>query len=127
MTPTITAAEYRRTKAPRRPKFGNVKTVVDGITFASKLEAKRYGELKLMLRSGDIDTLELQPRLDLHFNGVKICTYVADFRYRERPSLLVVVEDVKGKETREFKNKWKHAQQEYKFWSFRLYPPKRAA
>jgi hypothetical protein len=71
-----------------------VKTIVDGITFASKKEAKRYTELKLLERAGEISRLELQPRYDITINGVKICTYVADFRYFSKAKL--VVEDCKG-------------------------------
>jgi hypothetical protein len=70
---------------------------VDGITFASKAEARRYMELKDLERRGYIGNLELQPRYPLIVNGVKCADFVADFRYR---SLGVgpreVVEDVKG-------------------------------
>jgi hypothetical protein len=78
-------------------KFKAVKTVLDGITFASKKEAKRYTELKLLERAGEISRLELQPRYDIIINGVKVCTYVADFSYFDKSSR--VVEDVKGMKT----------------------------
>ena len=41
-------------------KYGNKKTIVDGFGFDSKLEAKRYNELKMLLRSGVITDLTLQ-------------------------------------------------------------------
>lgn len=81
-------------------KFRNVKTVVDGKTFASKAEATRYVYLKALLRVGEIESLELQPRFDLVVNGQKVCAYIADFRYRHVSTDEVIVEDVKSKPTR---------------------------
>lgn len=90
----------------RRSKYGNKKTVVDGITFDSKAEARRYQELKLMERAGQVRGIELQPRFVIEVAGVKVCTYVADFRYQLRsptaPAIehwSVIVEDVKGLRT----------------------------
>lgn len=77
-------------------KYGAVPTDVDGIRFASKAEARRYGELSLMEYAGEIHELELQPAYDLVVNGVKIGKYVADFRYVLADTGAVVVEDVKG-------------------------------
>lgn len=81
----------------KRHKFGAVKTTVDGIEFASKAEAKRYGELRLLEKRGLIANLELQPRYDFIVNGVKIGFYKADFRYLENGA--PIVEDVKGYRT----------------------------
>lgn len=80
----------------KRSKFGARKTVVDGITFDSKAEAKRWGELQLAVRAGAISELERQVRYDFAHNGVRIGFYKADFRYRVRETNSVVVEDVKG-------------------------------
>lgn len=80
-------------------KFGNRITEIDGIRFASKREAARYAELKLLQRIGEIVELECQPRYPLTLNGVKLATYVADFRYRNVASGETVVEDVKSKPT----------------------------
>ena len=87
-------------KASRYNKFGNKPTVVDGIRFASKLEAKRYGELKLLERAGQIQGLELQPRFRLTVEGELICEYRADFGYHEKQKR--VIEDTKGFRTPEF-------------------------
>lgn len=87
---------------PRAPKYGNRKTVADGITFASAKEARRYGELKLLERAGQISELTLQPRFPLTVGGLKVCTYVADFQYRDMLLDEIVVEDVKGHKTREY-------------------------
>lgn len=84
----------------RRAKYGNTKTVVDGISFDSKAEARRYGELKLLERAGEIRDLELQPKFDLFGIGAgKICTYKADFKYNDLTTFCLVVEDVKSPST----------------------------
>lgn len=74
-------------------KYHAVQTEVDGIKFASKKEAKRYGELKLMEKAGVISGLTLQPVYK--FPALEYPEkYVADFEYQENGKL--VVEDVKG-------------------------------
>ena len=87
-----------------KSKFNARKTVVDGITFDSKREAKRYQELKLMERAGVIKDLQRQVRVELvppfncdgkHFRGVY---YVVDFTYTDS-SGSVIWEDVKGMKT----------------------------
>ncbi len=83
----------------KAPKYRNIKTVVDGITFDSAKEARRYGELKLLEKSGRISGLEIQPAFRIVVNDCLICTYKADFRYvtdTPHASGLVVIEDCKG-------------------------------
>jgi hypothetical protein len=80
-------------------KYNAKRVVIDGMTFASKREGNRYAELKLLQRIGEIVELECQPRYPLTLNGVKLATYVADFRYRDVASGEIVVEDVKSKPT----------------------------
>lgn len=87
----------------RRHKYGAVATVVDGIRFASKKEAKRYTELKLLEKAGHITNLKRQVRYKLQMETV----YVADFEYEWKHGEGHVVEDVKGYATREFKRKAK--------------------
>ena len=91
----------------RPNKFSAVRTTVDGITFASKREAARYGELKLLERAGEISRLSLQPEFVITINGVKICKYIADFRYVDRQKGMIVVEDVKGVKTAVYRLKKK--------------------
>lgn len=67
----------------KRNKYRAVKTVVDGIRFDSKAEAKRYGELKLLEKAGKIISLAVHPKYDLTVNGVLIATYKADFSYQQ--------------------------------------------
>lgn len=87
----------------RSGKYNAKRTEVDGITFASMAEARRYQELKMLQSAGEIEELELQPSYDLIVNNIKVCAYRGDFRYRDRrKGLDEVVEDVKGVRTREF-------------------------
>jgi hypothetical protein len=86
----------------RSQKYKNTPTVIGDRRFASKAEAQRFIELSLLQRVGQIADLECQPRFPLVVNGVKVCTYVADFRYSEVATGRVIIEDVKGVRTREF-------------------------
>lgn len=81
----------------RPNKYGAVRTVVDGITFHSAAEARRYGQLKLLERAGHIRQIELQPVYVVEIGGVRICKVILDFRYLEFG--MPVVEDVKGRDT----------------------------
>lgn len=69
----------------------------DGHYFPSEAECERYKTLKQREQDGTITDLELQPRYRIAHpdNGLLICTYVGDFRYRNATCNLVV-EDVKG-------------------------------
>lgn len=98
-------------------KYKNTKTEVDGIVFDSKKEAARYKELKLLEAAGDIKNLNRQVRYDLlskcEIDGIKIRAthYIADFVYEEDGR--IVVEDVKGYRTREYKNKKRQMKEKY--------------
>lgn len=87
-------------------KYRNIPTVVDGISFDSKAEARRYGELKLLQRAGQIAGLTLQPSFELTVNGKLIGRYVADFQYL-RVNGPRVVEDVKSTATMTPIFRWK--------------------
>lgn len=96
-------------------KFNTKKIVVDGITFDSKKEARRYKELCLMERSCEITDLQRQVKFVLipaqyetyeryGKKGQRLkdgkrcvekeCAYIADFVYKKDGYL--VVEDAKG-------------------------------
>lgn len=77
-------------------KYNAIPTHVDGLRFASKREAKRYNELKLMERGGEIIGLEIQPKFPLIVNKQKLGSYIGDFRYRDTATGDLIVEDVKG-------------------------------
>lgn len=75
-------------------KFGARKVTFDGIEFASKAEANRYNQLKLMERARQIKALAVHPKYPLKVNGTLIGVYTADFVYFEGGRQ--IVEDVKG-------------------------------
>ena len=95
-----------RNKPVRRP---------DGY-FASQTEARRWDELLLLQQAGQIRGLARQVKYPLSaLSGVVLTHYVADFVYWERKGAGAweqVVEDRKGKRTREYllKRKWMLAQ-----------------
>ena len=62
---------------------------LDGIVFASKKEMKRYAELRLLQRAGEVQDLELQPEFRVSINGQHYCTYTADFAYTEKGERIV--------------------------------------
>ncbi len=104
---------------PRRSKYGSKKITVDGQVFDSEKEARRYGELKLLLAAGKISDLQTQVFFELiptQFetyerygkrgkrlkDGLRVVehglAYIADFVYTEDGK--TVVEDVKSVATR---------------------------
>lgn len=93
--------------AEKKHKYGAEKTIVDGVTFASKKEAKRYQVLKGMEKAGEIDFLQTQPGFRLEVKEQLICTYIADFRYLDRKTMHIVTEDVKGFKTPAYRLKKK--------------------
>jgi hypothetical protein len=114
----------KRRSSPARPKppprekaaenkYSARKTTVDGIEFDSDAEARRYRELCLLERAGEITDLEmqvpyeLQPRHKAGRRVIRPITYIADFRYTDTRTGEVVVEDVKGVETEVFRIKAK--------------------
>lgn len=85
----------------RQNKYRNQKTIVDGITFDSKAEARRYCELKNLKAYQKIMWFTRQP------------SFLLPGEIRYRPDFIICaggriwVEDVKGMETKEFKLKRK--------------------
>jgi len=108
----------------RGNKYRNKPTVVDGVRFASKAEAKRDAELHLLQLAGEIHGLSRQPRFPLKVKGKLICTYVGDWTYFQNigPDRAYgpIVEDKKGVQTEAFKIKWKLAQALYPEIDWRL-------
>ena len=88
-------------------KYKAIPTEIDGIRFASKKEATRYSQLKLLQRAGEISHLEVQPRFKIIINGSTLkydsgreAYYVADFAYFDASRERRIVEDVKSPATR---------------------------
>ena len=84
---------------PKGHKYQAKPTVVDGVRFASKKEARRYGELKAMEKAGQIQWLRIQRSFEIIVNGINVGKYIADFVYRTIPDRGWVYEDVKGYRT----------------------------
>src|ERR1700744_1896120 len=70
-----------KTKKP--PKYQNKRIECDGETFDSVKERDRWLTLRIMERHGDIHDLKRQIKYDFIVNGILICSYVADFQYRQ--------------------------------------------
>lgn len=102
-------------------KYHNKKITIDGITFDSIKESKRYRELKLLDRAKEITELKLQVPfilLDSYvLNGKKRqgIKYIADFVYIDIRTGKYVVEDVKSPATKTqvYKLKKKLFEQKY--------------
>ena len=103
-------------------KYRNKKTQIGMYVFDSIAESKRYKELSLLEKAGQIKGLKLQPKFLLQEgfkkNGktYRKIEYIADFMYIENGK--VIIEDVKGMETDVFKLKRKMF--EYKYPGFEL-------
>lgn len=107
-----------------KSKYHNRITEVDGIKFASKAEAERYRELKLLEASGEIQDLVLQPpyilqeRFRYRGRWERPIIYRGDFAYTENGK--PIVEDVKGVMTDVFRLKHKLFCAKYPHIEFRI-------
>ncbi len=103
-------------------KYQNKKTQIGMYVFDSIAESKRYKELALLEKAGQIKGLKLQPKFLLQEgfekNGktYRKIEYIADFMYIENGK--IIIEDVKGMETEVFKLKRKLF--EYRYPNFEL-------
>lgn len=76
-------------------KYRNKPCVIDGHRFPSIREGRRYQELRILEKAGEITDLKLQIKFPLWVNGDLVCTYIADFIYKTK-SGKDVTEDSKG-------------------------------
>ena len=108
----------------RKPKYRNQRYEVNGCTFASVKEGKRYEQLLALQQDGQISDLQMQVKFELlpiqrepdtvgKRGGVRKgrmierpVTYIADFVYKDRDGN-TVVEDAKGFRTKEYRLKRK--------------------
>ncbi|WP_010589728.1 DUF1064 domain-containing protein [Acinetobacter sp. CIP 64.2] len=111
---TMSIDQYRREilkqcekpKAAKRNKFNAQKVELDGMTFDSKKEHKRYIELKALQQRGEITSLEHHTKFELapktKLEGEKrakpALRYFVDFTYYIADKY--IVEDVKSVATR---------------------------
>lgn len=104
-------------------KYQNRKRTIDGITFDSRKEARRYSELRLLEQAGEIKDLKLQVKFvlipaqyetyeryskntgrrlkDGHRLVERECSYIADFVYIDKDGKYHV-EDTKGVKTKDY-------------------------
>lgn len=81
----------------KKSKYNNIKTVDEfGNVYDSKKEAKRAGELRLLLKAGEIGFLARQVEYDLGGVG----KYLADFVYTDKATGKTIIEDVKSNITK---------------------------
>ena len=98
-------------------KYRNKKVQIDRYVFDSQLEGRRYRELALLERAGEIKNLRLQVPFLLQDsfkkNGktYRKIEYIADFVYEEKGQ--TIVEDTKGMKTDVFKIKQKLFEYKY--------------
>lgn len=97
---------------PKNSKYGARKAVLDGVKFDSQKEARRFAQLQLLEKAGEISDLKRQVRFELipahyeYYQGKdgkprkgacieRSCYYLADFVYLDKDGVQVV-EDAKG-------------------------------
>ena len=103
-----------------RAKYHAQPTVVDNIRFHSRGEARRYCDLKLLQRAGEITNLKWQVKFPLYAFRLgrktkrKVCDWIADFTYLEGPGDgVLIVEDFKGYRTQTYKLKKRLFEEQY--------------
>ena len=110
----------------KRSPRGNKKVTINGITFDSQKEARRYNELRLLEMAGEIRDLRTQVEFELipaqyepdtigPRGGIRkgkcierACKYIADFTYYTKDGEYVV-EDCKGFREEDYRIKRKIA------------------
>ena len=87
---------YNFNSYAKRSKYGNTKTVINGIVFDSKKESDRFLELAMLEKAGVIKNLERQKRFQIvpKTKDEKAVYYIADFVYEQEGKL--IAEDVKS-------------------------------
>lgn len=99
-------------------KYNAKKCEIDGITFDSLSEGRRYEELKLLKAAGEINHLDtheefiLQPAAVRRGKKIRAIIYEADFTYFDTVTKTWVAEDVKGFET----EAWRLKKRMFEFW-----------
>lgn len=84
-------------KVSRAHKYAANPRVIDNIRFDSEREAKRYGDLKILIKAKEIVDLIVHPRYPIVWPGTenRICFVELDFAYVDKRGVRHY-EDVKG-------------------------------
>ena len=126
----VCAAHAKEQKLKNGHKFHAQPTTIVDIRFDSKAEGRRWQELQLREKAGEIRNLTRQPVFPLHAAPVQRTDLPArltasdlslalvgvakmDFMYEEAPGWAVVVEDTKGLDNALSRWKRKHVLLEY--------------
>jgi hypothetical protein len=88
-------------KSANKPlKYRNIESIsFDGVTFKSGKERDRYQELVYAQKAGKISDLKIQVKYSFDLNGIHICSYLADFVYKNKNGK-EIVEDTKSEATK---------------------------
>jgi len=120
----LTPEQFRALESRHKPKnkYGAKKKMVNGIEFDSTKEARRYQDLELMQKAGEIRRLRRQVPFTVFIKNKLICEWLADFVYDLRGAQFgesfvweTIIEDTKGYRTEVYKLKRKMVQAEYGF------------
>ena len=118
---TTSATNGGADPATKRAKYNAQGRYVGDLWCASEAEAIRYEQLVDMVSRGLVSKLETQVSFIITVANVRIGVYRADFRYRWHgpevadPRGILIVEEVKGLETPEWKLKCKLVEALYGF------------
>jgi predicted nuclease of restriction endonuclease-like RecB superfamily len=88
---------FRNFGTPKKSKYKNKKTEIDGIVFDSKAEGECYRILMLMHRNRQIKFIERQPKVYMTLARI---LYIPDFVIEEAGERIYI--DVKGHRTKDF-------------------------
>lgn len=98
---SISASEFTEMMRPKKrgrfPVSDPARRTADGRVFASIKEKDRYVSLRLKKVAGLICGLECQVPFKVEINGQHLCTWTADFRYRDTATGASIIEEVKGR------------------------------
>ena len=96
-------------------KYHNKWVIIDGIKFQSEKEGKRWQELKLMERAGEISGLARQVQIEIipKTKLFRAAYYIPDIVYVDNRTGKRIYEDAKGYRTKEYQLKkkllyWRH-------------------
>ena len=83
----------------RKNKYNAKRVVVDGITFDSMAEHKRFSELSLLQRAGLISCLSVHIKFPIKVKDLHVCSFISDFTYVDAKTGKPIIEDVKARPT----------------------------
>jgi len=85
-------SDYYYQRFNNRLKYGNIRTENRGGKFQSKKEARKWQELEMLKKNGDIKDFGKQLKLSLDVNGVHIANYYLDFWIENHDGSLEYIE-----------------------------------